>query len=183
MKSVAKLLTVTLLGAASFTLAQVNLPNPQAPGMSMESAVRIVATSDLMVDLSIKRWLRQHYPGWDAEPHEIQEIGMERPWPRPDADLFKAFAVDLHQNRLPGGRNGADRQPPVVKSAIDGRKHAALGQPKQHHHYRDDSTQPDQELHRHLPAQGLCHMAADDGLTGEAADWPGTARRDTAFYR
>ena len=78
MKPVTKLLAITLLGVASLTLAQVNLPNPQAPGMSMESAVRIVATSDLMVDRSIKRWLRQHYPGWDAEPHEIQEIGMER---------------------------------------------------------------------------------------------------------
>ncbi len=46
--------------------------------MSPDSAVRIVATSELMVDRSIKRWLRQHYPGWDAEPHEITEIGMDR---------------------------------------------------------------------------------------------------------
>ena len=46
--------------------------------MSPDSAVRIIATSDLMVDRSIKRWLRQHYPGWDAEPHEFTEIGMDR---------------------------------------------------------------------------------------------------------
>jgi len=78
MKSVTKLLAVTLLGAAPLAPAQVNLPNPQAPGMSPDSAVRIVATSDLMLDRSIKRWLRSHYPGWDAEPHEITEIGMER---------------------------------------------------------------------------------------------------------
>jgi len=78
MNKFAILLTVTLLGAASPALSQVNIPNPQAPGMSPDSAVRIVATSELMVDRSIKRWLRQHYPGWDADPHEITEIGMDR---------------------------------------------------------------------------------------------------------
>jgi hypothetical protein len=40
--------------------------------------VRLVVTSDLMVDRQISRWLRQHYPGWTADPHEFQEIGTER---------------------------------------------------------------------------------------------------------
>jgi hypothetical protein len=44
----------------------------------MMNAVRLVATNDLMVDRFIKRWLRTHYPGWDAEPHEFQEMGPER---------------------------------------------------------------------------------------------------------
>ena len=78
MKPFARSLAITLLGGASFALAQVNIPNPQSPGLSVDSAVRIMATSDLMVDRSIKRWLRQHYPGWDAEPHEFMEIGMDR---------------------------------------------------------------------------------------------------------
>jgi hypothetical protein len=72
------LLTVTLLGAAAPAFAQVNIPNPQAPGMSPNSAVRIVAASDLMVDRFIKRWLQQHYPGWSADPHEFTEIGFDR---------------------------------------------------------------------------------------------------------
>jgi hypothetical protein len=58
--------------------AQINMPTPGQPGSSPDSAVRIVATSDLMVDRFIKRWLRTHYPGWDADPHEFMEIGMER---------------------------------------------------------------------------------------------------------
>ena len=78
MKPFTRSLAITLLGAASFALAQVNIPNPQSPGLSVDSAVRIMATSDLMVDRSIRRWLRQHYPGWDAEPHEFMEIGMDR---------------------------------------------------------------------------------------------------------
>ena len=78
MKPFVRSLAITLLGAASCALAQVNIPNPQSPGMSPESAVRLMVTSDLMLDRSITRWLRQHYPGWDAEPHEIMEIGMER---------------------------------------------------------------------------------------------------------
>jgi hypothetical protein len=78
MKPFATSLAIILLGAASFALAQVNLPNPQTPGMSPETAVRLMVTSDLMLDRSINRWLRQHYPGWNADPHEIMEIGMER---------------------------------------------------------------------------------------------------------
>lgn len=78
MKSFATLVAVTLLGAASMATAQVNLPNPAAPGMSPDTAVRLVATSDVMVDRSIKRWLRRNYPDWHADPHEIREIGFER---------------------------------------------------------------------------------------------------------
>lgn len=57
---------------------QVNLPNPQAPGNSPDSAVRLIVTSDLMIDRQISRWLRQHYPGWQADPHEFMNIGAER---------------------------------------------------------------------------------------------------------
>jgi hypothetical protein len=78
MKTIACVAATILLGAAPLAVGQVNLPNPQAPGNSPDSAVRIVATSDLMVDRYIKRWLQQHYPGWDAEPHEFMEIGFER---------------------------------------------------------------------------------------------------------
>ena len=46
--------------------------------MSPDTAVRLVVTNDLMVDRFIKRWLHQHYPGWDADPHEFTEIGTER---------------------------------------------------------------------------------------------------------
>ena len=72
------LIFCTLLGAAGAANAQIKMPEPGAPGGSPDTAVRIHATSDLMVDRFIKRWLRTHYPGWDAEPHEFTEIGTER---------------------------------------------------------------------------------------------------------
>ena len=72
------LVAITLLGLAPGAFAQVNIPNPQAPGNSPESAVRLVASSDLMVDRFINRWIRTHYPGWNADPHEFTEIGFER---------------------------------------------------------------------------------------------------------
>ena len=78
MKLLASITATALLGAASFAIAQVNIPSPQGPGMSMDSAVRILATSDIMVDRYIKRWLRSHYPGWDSEPHQFMEVGAER---------------------------------------------------------------------------------------------------------
>lgn len=78
MKTIESLVVITLLGGACAASAQINLPDPQAPGSSMMNAVRIVATNELMVDRFIKRWLRTHYPGWDAEPHEFQELGPER---------------------------------------------------------------------------------------------------------
>lgn len=68
---------LTLLGLG-IAQAQVNIPNPGAPGGSFESAVRIVATSDMMIDRFIARWLRSNYAGWDAEPHDFQELGDER---------------------------------------------------------------------------------------------------------
>ena len=77
MKAISRLAAVALLGA-SLAQAQIEIPNPSAPGGSFESAVRIVATSDLMIDRFIARWLRTHYPGWDAYPHQFQEIGDER---------------------------------------------------------------------------------------------------------
>lgn len=78
MKPLVSLAATILLGAAAAAVAQVNLPNPQAPGLSPDSAVRLLSTSDIMVDRQIKRWLRQHYPGWTADPHEFMEIGYER---------------------------------------------------------------------------------------------------------
>jgi hypothetical protein len=78
MKSLASFTAAVLLGAAPFAVAQVNMPNPGSPGMSPQSAVRLLATSDLMVDRQIKRWIRQHYPGWTADPHEFMELGPER---------------------------------------------------------------------------------------------------------
>jgi len=78
MKAIRILTAITLLGGAAQATAQVNLPNPQAPGNSPDSAVRIVATNELMVDRFISRWLRQHYPGWTADPHEFMDIGFER---------------------------------------------------------------------------------------------------------
>jgi hypothetical protein len=78
MKALKSFLAVTLLGAASVAGAQVNMPDPNLPGGSMMSAVRIVAQNELMIDRFIKRWIRTHYPGWDADPYEIQEFGDER---------------------------------------------------------------------------------------------------------
>lgn len=71
-------LIVTLLGAAGVASAQVNLPPPDLPGSSPDQAVRIMGTNDLMIDRFIQRWLRTHYPGWDADPIEFREIGPER---------------------------------------------------------------------------------------------------------
>ena len=78
MKTLARLTASVLLGAATFAGAQVNIPNPQTPGNSPDSAVRLLATNDIMVDRFIRRWLHQHYPGWDAQPHEFMEIGSDR---------------------------------------------------------------------------------------------------------
>jgi hypothetical protein len=78
MRTVKGLLIVALLGAASAATGQVNIPDPSVPGSSMMNAVRVVATNDLMVDRFIKRWIRTHYPGFDADPYEVQEFGSER---------------------------------------------------------------------------------------------------------
>jgi hypothetical protein len=78
MKTLASIAAVVLLGAAPFVAAQVNLPPPGSPGMSPDTAVRIVVTSDLMVDRQIRSWLRRHYPGWTADPHQFMDIGFER---------------------------------------------------------------------------------------------------------
>ncbi len=78
MKILNSLVAVTLLGAASVAGAQINIPNPQLPGGSFESAVRLVVTNEMMLDRQIKRWIHTHYPGWDADPHEIQNLGEER---------------------------------------------------------------------------------------------------------
>jgi hypothetical protein len=67
-----------LLGIAGMTIAQVKMPDPTIPGGSPATAVRLVAPSELMIDRQIRRWLRTHYPGWSADHHEIQEMGVER---------------------------------------------------------------------------------------------------------
>jgi aspartate/methionine/tyrosine aminotransferase len=78
MKTLNSLVAITLLGAASVAGAQVNIPDPQLPGASMQSAVRLVVTNEMMLDRQIKRWIHAHYPGWNADPHEFQGIGDER---------------------------------------------------------------------------------------------------------
>jgi hypothetical protein len=78
MKSITSLVAVALLGVASLAVAQINMPNPQSPGLSPQTAVRLTNTPDLMVDRAIRRWVQQHYPGWDAEPHEFMNIGPDR---------------------------------------------------------------------------------------------------------
>ena len=78
MKILNSLVAITLLGAASVAGAQINIPNPQLPGGSFESAVRLVVTNEMMLDHQIKRWIHAHYPGWDADPHEFQNLGDER---------------------------------------------------------------------------------------------------------
>ena len=78
MKSLARFTAFVLLGAATFAGAQINMPNPQAPGSSIDTAVRLLVTNEIMVDRQIHRWLHQHYPGWDAQPHEFMDIGPDR---------------------------------------------------------------------------------------------------------
>lgn len=78
MKLLKAIIAVTLLGAATTAGAQVNIPDPNQPGGSMNTAVRIVGTNEIMIDRYIKRWIRTHYPGWDADPYDIQEFGQER---------------------------------------------------------------------------------------------------------
>lgn len=77
MKPIVRFAALTLLGLSAAG-AQIQMPNPTAPGGSFDSAVRLVVTTDLMVDRQISRWLRTHYPGWDADPHEFQQMGDER---------------------------------------------------------------------------------------------------------
>jgi hypothetical protein len=77
MKIFSRLAAITLLGVG-IVQAQIDMPNPSVPGGSFDTAVRMVATSDLMIDRFITRWLRTHYPGWDADPHEFQDLGDER---------------------------------------------------------------------------------------------------------
>ena len=77
MKIIHRFVALTLLGIG-IASAQIDMPNPTAPGGSFDSAVRIVATNDMMIDRFIARWLRTHYPGWDSEPHEFQEMADER---------------------------------------------------------------------------------------------------------
>ena len=69
------LVTLLVSGAAS---AQINLPDPNLPGSSPDSAVRIVVGNELMADRVISRWLRTHYPNWRSDPIEFQDIGFER---------------------------------------------------------------------------------------------------------
>jgi hypothetical protein len=76
--NIRRLVIITLLGVAGTAGAQVNMPNPAAPGGSFQSAVRVVATNEMMVDRFIARWLRTHYPGWNADPHDFQDLGNER---------------------------------------------------------------------------------------------------------
>jgi hypothetical protein len=71
-------LVITALLVTGAAIAQVNIPNPQQAGNSMESAVRVIATNDFMVDRFIKRWIRTHYPNWNAEPHEYMQFADER---------------------------------------------------------------------------------------------------------
>jgi hypothetical protein len=78
MKRLRHLAFFTLLGLAAVAGAQVNMPNHNVPGGSFNTAVRVVATSDIMVDRFIARWLRTHYPGWNADPHEFADMGTER---------------------------------------------------------------------------------------------------------
>lgn len=77
MKIISHIAAVTLLGAG-IAQAQISIPDPTAPGASYETAVRMVSTSDIMLEGRINRWLRKHYPGWDADPLEFQEVGNER---------------------------------------------------------------------------------------------------------
>ena len=78
MKTSKRLIAVTLLGVASVAGAQLNMPNPQQPGASRETAVRLMVTNEMMLDRQIQRWIHTHYPGWDSEPHQIEDIGEER---------------------------------------------------------------------------------------------------------
>ena len=78
MKLFASLAAVTLLGLAQLAAAQVKMPSPNDPGGSPETAIRLVSPNEIMIDRMITRWLRAHYPGWDAEPHQMMNIGPER---------------------------------------------------------------------------------------------------------
>jgi len=78
MKAIESLIVITLLGIAPIAGAQINIPDPTAPGNTPDSAVRLMSTSDVMLDRQISRWIRTHYPGWNADPHEFVEIGTDR---------------------------------------------------------------------------------------------------------
>lgn len=77
MKVISRIAAVILLGVG-IAGAQISMPDPTAPGASYQTAVRLVSTSDIMLQRQISRWLRTHYKGWDADPHEFQQVGDER---------------------------------------------------------------------------------------------------------
>ena len=123
---VACLMTV-VVGITSLVRMPVDLfPEIKIP-VVVVTAVRLVATSEIMIERSIKRWLRSHYPGWDADPYEIQDMAGERLvciglplWPRHARD----FPID----RI--GQHGRDRVTACVgevKKMPDGRLHASAG--------------------------------------------------------
>ena len=76
MKTIHVAIVAGLLFSATAS-AQVNLPQPGAPGSTPDTAVRIVG-SEIMADRFISRRLRTHYPGWSADPIEYTEIGFQR---------------------------------------------------------------------------------------------------------
>ena len=78
MKTLVSIAAIVLLGAGSAANAQINMPNPNVPGGSYQTAIRLIATNDLMLDRQIKSWLHRHYPDWDTEPHEMIDLGGER---------------------------------------------------------------------------------------------------------
>lgn len=71
------LILCTLLGAMHVH-AQVNLPTPGQPGSTPNNAVKIISTSELMVDRDIERWLRRNCKGCSWTRPEYQEIGDTR---------------------------------------------------------------------------------------------------------
>ena len=79
MKTFERLVVITLLGCrVRRGRADQHAEPDGARALRTKPPSASSATNDLMVDRQIKRWLKTHYPGWDAEPHEFQELGIER---------------------------------------------------------------------------------------------------------
>ncbi len=70
-------LLLVLFGATSAP-AQINMPPPGSPGSSPDTAIRLNATSELMVDSMIRRWMRANYRGWSYSSPEMMEVGDRR---------------------------------------------------------------------------------------------------------
>jgi hypothetical protein len=78
MKILNSLVAITLLGAASVAGAQINIPNPQLPGGSFESACTPRGHQRNDARPPDQTVVTHALPRLGRDPHEFQDLGEER---------------------------------------------------------------------------------------------------------